>query len=332
MRYLVNTSKDPYFNMALDEFVLEKMDLPAPVFFLWQNSPSVIIGMNQNAYAEVNIPYLEENGINLVRRVTGGGAVYHDLENLNYTIVGRSRDLEKDYPGYLNFMVNALRTLGVPAELSGRNDILVDGRKCSGYAKRVYKDRLMVHGTLMFDVDLEKLSKALAVPGSKLSAAGISSVRSRVANLKEFLPDVKDIQEFQRRLQAIMSRSSDGTIDEEVPLTPEDLAEVEKAADSKFRTWEWIYGRSPKAEFLTKKKFKCGTVEVSYSINHGIITSIRFGGDYLGNLPVDELEKRIEGVRDIPSELLKTLENGNPAGDYFDGMTNEELVSLIAGE
>ena len=141
MKYLQNNSTDPHFNMAFDEFCLEHLKADEPVFYLWQNRPSVIIGLNQSAYAEVNLPYLQEKGIVLARRVTGGGAVYHDLQNLNYTITGRICDLETDYPAYVETMARALRSLGVPAELSGRNDILVDGRKCSGYAKRMSKDR-----------------------------------------------------------------------------------------------------------------------------------------------------------------------------------------------
>lgn len=329
MRYLLNPSKDPYYNMAFDEFVLENMDLDCPVFYLWQNSPSVIIGMNQNAYAEVNIPYLEKQGILLVRRVTGGGAVYHDLQNLNFTIAGKSRDLERDYPGYLHFMVDAIRSIGVNAELSGRNDIMVDGRKCSGYAKRVFKDRLMVHGTLMFNVNLEALTDALAVPGSKLSAAGIASVRSRVANLKDYLPGIRDIGEFQEKLFDIMSSNSHGGKDTEVSISDEQKSRIEALADSKFRTWEWIYGRSPAGEFLQRSKFSCGTVEVSFSLNHGLISLIRFGGDYLGNLHVDELEKRLTGIRFLKEEILSTLASGHHAGEYFDGMTDEELAGFI---
>lgn len=151
MRYLRNTCTDPYFNMAFDEYALEQLPLDEPLFYLWQNKPAVIIGLNQDAYAEVDMNYLRANGIALVRRVTGGGAVFHDLGNLNYTIVGRSTDLNRDYPDYARHVLHALQALGVDAELSGRNDILVCGRKVSGYAKRVYKDRLMVHGTLMYD-------------------------------------------------------------------------------------------------------------------------------------------------------------------------------------
>ena len=201
MRYLKNTHIDPYFNMAFDEYCLERLAIDEPVFFLWQNRPSVIIGANQEVHTEVNLDYLKENDIYLVRRVTGGGAVYHDFGNLNYTIVGSSDDLEHDYPEYTQYMVQALQKLGIPATMSGRNDILVEGRKVSGFAKRVCKNRLMIHGTLMFDVNLEQLTQALCPPESKLQSKGIASVRSRVANLCEYLPEITDISMFKQKLE-----------------------------------------------------------------------------------------------------------------------------------
>ena len=180
MKYVVNTCTEPQWNMAHDEFLLE--GLTETVFCLWQNRPSVIVGLNQNPYAEVDVQYLEAHHITLARRVTGGGAVYHDLGNLNYSIAGPIAQMEDKF----SLMACTLQQLGVPAALSGRNDILVDGRKCSGYAKRLSKNRMMIHGTLMWDVDLETLTRALAVPGSKLEAKGIASVRCRVANIKDY--------------------------------------------------------------------------------------------------------------------------------------------------
>ena len=167
MKFLTNFCTNPHWNMAFDEFVLEGVRATDPVFYLWQNAPAVIIGLNQSPYAEVNLPYLKEKGIVLARRVTGGGAVYHDLGNLNYSIAGPVSRMEEAF----EIVPGALRQLGVPAERTGRNDILVEGRKCSGYAKRLSKDRMMIHGTLMWDVDLDVLTEALRVPGSKLEAS-----------------------------------------------------------------------------------------------------------------------------------------------------------------
>ena len=321
MKYLLNDCTDACRNMAFDEYVLESLPLDEPVFYLWRNAPSVIIGLNQSAYAEVNLPYLESRGIALARRVTGGGAVYHDLQNLNYTIAGRSRDLNADYPEYLHLVVDALRAMGVSAELSGRNDIMVEGRKCSGYAKRVWKDRLMVHGTLMFDVDLEELMQALAVPGSKLDAKGIASVRSRVANLKDYLPQFGGILEFRDALHGILA-AGDG----EVMLSPAQQAEIDAMAEDKFRSWDWIYGRSPAAAFRASRKFPCGTVEISWSVEHGLLKDVHFGGDFMGNLPADGLAARINGTRFEKADILAALEG---AGNYFDGLEPGDLAELL---
>ena len=323
MKYLQNPSTDPHFNMAFDEFCLEKLQADEPVFYLWQNRPSVIIGLNQNAYAEVNLSYLQEKGILLARRVTGGGAVYHDLQNLNYTITGRIRDLEKDYPEYLSMMLRALQTLGLPAELSGRNDILVEGRKCSGYAKRVSKSRLMIHGTLMYDVDIDTLTEALATPGGKLTAAGVSSVRSRVANLKGYLPQFDGINSFKEALQGILAEN-----DEEIRLTEDQLAEIEADAAAKFRTWEWNYGHSPAADFQVGRKFSCGTVEASFSLKGGRIDNLRFGGDFLGNLPPDRIADALQGCRYARDGLLNALRN-EPISECFDGLDREALTELL---
>ncbi|MBQ9310520.1 MAG: lipoate--protein ligase [Bacteroidales bacterium] len=326
MKYIVNESNEARYNMAFDEYALQCLPLDEPVFFLWRNAPSVIIGLNQSAYAEVNLNYLDEQGISLARRVTGGGAVYHDLQNLNYTIAGKSSDLASDYPDYLHYVVNALRELGVPAELSGRNDIMVEGRKCSGFAKRVYKDRLMIHGTLMFDVDFEKLRKALSVPGSKLEASGVASVRSKVANLKEYLPQFDDILQFRDALHKILA-AGDG----ELVLDASQLAQIEAEANEKFRTWDWVYGRSPEAAFRASRKFACGTVEVFWSVVHGQLCNISFGGDFLGNLAPEGIAARLDGVRFEREHILRALSDGNGPSvqDCFDSLTAEELADLL---
>ena len=323
MRYLLNDCTDACRNMAFDEYVLESLPLDEPVFYLWRNAPSVIIGLNQSAYAEVNLQYLQSHGIALARRVTGGGAVYHDLQNLNYTIAGRSRDLNADYPEYLHMVVDALRQLGVPAELSGRNDIMVDGRKCSGYAKRVWKDRLMVHGTLMFNVDLSVLQDVLSVPGSKMAASGVASVRSKVANLKDYLPAFKDVLALKDALHGILA-GADG----EVILTDSQQAEIERIANEKFRTWDWLYGRSPEAQFRASKKFACGTVEVNWSVRHGLLEDVRFSGDFIGNLSAERLASCLDGLRYDKEAILAALQDAR-VREYFDGLDPKDLAGLL---
>lgn len=322
MKYLTLTSTDPHYNMAFDQYMLERPELPQPVFYLWQNRPSVIIGENQSAYSEVNLPYLEEKGIALARRVTGGGAVYHDLGNLNYTIVGRSRDLEADYPGYVHLVADALRSLGLSVELSGRNDILLDGRKCSGYAKRIWKDRLMVHGTLMFQVDLEELTKALSVPGSKFTTAGVASVRSRVVNLADYLPQGTSLHAFRADLQRILAQN-----DSKIVLLDTSKAEIARLANEKFRTDEWIFGHSPRTDFVRIRKFACGTVRADFSVKSGRIVNLRFSGDFLGNVPTLYLEEKLNGSPFSKAAIAEHLPDG--VSDYFDQMDLPTFLSFL---
>ena len=325
MRYIKNTSTNPYYNMAFDEYCLESLSIDEPVFFLWQNRPAVIVGFNQEVNTEVNLDYLKENGIDLVRRVTGGGAVYHDLGNLNYTIVGRSEDLERDYPEYASIMAKALQSLGVPATLSGRNDILVEGRKVSGFAKRVCKNRLMVHGTLMYNVDVDVLTKVLNPSNTKLQSKGIASVRSRVANLCEYLPNIPDIQTFSKQLEEILSHHYQDT---EYQLSEEDLANIQLLTDQKFATWEWNYGRSPKATLTHSARLACGTVEIHLTLAENRISSCRFGGDFLGNLPATDLESALIEVIYDTENIQKRLSSFT-ISNYFDGVAMEELIKLI---
>ena len=325
MRYIKNPSTNPYYNMAFDEYCLESLPIDEPVFYLWQNRPAVIVGFNQEVNTEVNLDYLKENGIDLVRRVTGGGAVFHDLGNLNYTIVGRSEDLERDYPEYASIMAKALQSLGVPATLSGRNDILVEGRKVSGFAKRVCKNRLMVHGTLMYNVDVDVLTKVLNPSNTKLQSKGIASVRSRVANLCEYLPNIPDIQTFNKQLEEILSHQYQDT---EYQLSEEDLANIQLLTDKKFATWEWNYGRSPKATLTHSSRLACGTVEIHLTLTESRISSCRFGGDFLGNLPATDLESALIEVIYDTENIEKRLSSFT-ISDYFDGVTVEELIKLI---
>lgn len=325
MRYLRNNNNDPYFNMAFDEYCLENLPIDEPVFFLWQNNPAVIMGLNQEVHTEVNLEYLEKKQIKLVRRVTGGGAVYHDLGNLNYTIVGKSDNLERDYPEYAGLMCRALQALGIPATLSGRNDILVEGKKVSGFAKRVCRNRLMVHGTLMYDVDLEQLTQALCPSAQKLQSKGIASVRSRVANLKDYLPDIKSIEELKGALENILSEHGK---DAEYALGEADLESIRRLAEEKYAQWDWIYGRSPKATLQRAERLACGTVEVNLTVVENRISMLRFGGDFLGNLPVADLEQALVGAPFETASIREILASKN-ISQYFDGVSADELVRLF---
>lgn len=232
MRFLRNDSTDPYYNMAFDEWCLEHPLEDAPVFYLWRNSPSVIIGTTQDAAAEVNLPFLKSQGILLVRRSTGGGAVYHDLNNLNYSFVGAVSRIDSSL---VELVAEGLRSLGVEAQVGGRNDIFVDGRKVSGYAKRIWRDRAIIHGTLMYDVDIDTLTRVLDTPESKLHRKGVASVRSRVVNLKDLLPSGMTLSGFETAMHDWFA-SGDG----EVFLPDEAAEEIMNISKTKYSMQEWI--------------------------------------------------------------------------------------------
>ena len=319
MRFLSNPSTDPYFNMAFDEYCLTQYSLPWPVFYLWRNRPSVIIGLNQNAFSEVNLEYLENNGILLARRVTGGGAVYHDLQNLNYSIAG-PRGLT---PGPV---VDALKRMGVPAEQGGRNDIFVEGRKVSGYARRVWQDRELIHGTLMYDVDMDALTQALNVPGSKMDAKGIASVHSRVANLKDWLPGSASVTDFAGRLHAQLAGDNAGTEPDRHMLEA-----VKKLADGKFSRWDWIYGHSREISLRRRARLACGTVEAGINLDKGRICELVFSGDFLGDEPSGFVSRRLKGVRLERQAILEALD-GCPVEKAFSGADAEDLADLLTGK
>lgn len=303
--------------MSFDEYCLQQYSSNESFFYLWQNSPAVIVGLNQNVYSEVNLDYLRQEGICLARRVTGGGAVYHDLKNLNYTFVGKDLSPQP--------IVDALKSLGINAELSGRNDIFVDGRKVSGYAKRVWKERELIHGTLMYDVDLDTLTKVLDTPSSKLQAKGIASVRSRVANLKEYLPADMSFEDFVAHLAAYLAGK-----DTQLELPEDAMEQIRSEAEQKFASWDWVYGRSKEADFQRRGRYACGTIELSLSLKGGCIDALRFGGDFVGEQDAAEFSARLLGLR-FERELVWEAVRACEVGRYFEGTSAEEIFALLIG-
>ncbi len=326
MRYLKNPSTNPYFNLALDEYAMKHIDCDEDFFFLWQNEPSVIIGKNQNTPEEINQKFIDEKGIKVARRVSGGGAVYHDIGNLNFTFV-----INVDDPGKVNYkkfvqpVIDALASMGVKAEASGRNDILVDGLKISGNAQRMANGKLMHHGTLMFDVDVETLVEALNVDPDKITSKGVKSVRSRVTNIKEHLPEGTTLQQFWDALQFYLSNEGK---DEEIILTDDDVAKIEYEAVNRFGTWDWIYGASPEFNLKNSKRFPGGRIEVLMHVTDGRIDSVRFIGDYLGIEDVEAIEQRMQGTRFNRADVTAVFEQFT-LNKYFGTITLDEILSVM---
>lgn len=326
MRYLINKSTDPYFNLALDEYAMKHIDIDEDFFFLWQNEPAVIIGKNQNTAEEVNQSFIDEKGIKVARRVSGGGAVYHDLGNLNFTFIINVDDPGKvNYKKYVQPIIDALKEMGVEAKASGRNDILIDGLKISGNAQRMANGKLMHHGTLLYDVDIRDMVKSLNVAPDKIISKGVKSVRSRVTNIKEHLPNSVDIFDFWDSLQYYLSNKGQ---DKEIVLTDEDIAKIEFEAVNRFGTWDWIYGASPEFDLENSKRFNGGEVNIKLNVENGHIKNIRFLGDYLGLKDVNTIEERLKNVRFNRADVEAVL-NDYDLKIYFGGITKDEILSVM---
>lgn len=317
MQYIALTSTDPCYNMAFEYWALRNLPKGESYFYLWRNRPSVIIGENQNPYTEVNLKFLSDNGITLARRTTGGGAVYHDLRNLNYSFIGEEVSVEP--------IVQMLRSLGVPAERTGRNDIFVEGRKVSGYARRFECDRWLVHGTLLYDVDLDTLRKALDTPYGKLSRKGVKSVKSAVANLRDYLPQISGVDEFRGRILDYFA-----PMDEYV-LNDSQSVRIEELNAYKFSSAQWIYGRFPEESLTREKHLACGTVQACVDLSDGKISSILFRGDFIGAKDTGPLSESLRGVQYSPEAVRHVLEKER-VEDYFDSVSLDQLVSLIISD
>jgi lipoate-protein ligase A len=323
-----NDSLDPRFNLALEEYVIKEMDPTKDYLILWQNAPSVIIGRYQNTLEEVNREYVEKHGINVVRRLSGGGAVYHDLGNLNYTFVTTSNDeIRNNFRRFTEPVIKALARIGVKAEHTGRNDITIDGKKFSGTAQYYYQDRVLHHGTILFDSDLQRVQEVLTVRADKIASKGIKSVRSRVTNVIDYMEERISVKEFQQLLEKLLleDRAEESYVYE---LSEQELARVNELRDARYATWEWNWGKSPKYNLKKGERFAGGYVEVLLDVDKGQIVNCKIHGDFFGKREVEELERLLVGVRHDPETLKDTLASVQ-FEEYMAGITREEFISCL---
>ena len=318
---------DPRINLAIEEYALKNLDIDETYLLFYINEPSIIIGKNQNTIEEINTEYVESKGIHVVRRLSGGGAVYHDLGNLNFSFI--TKDDGESFHNFRKFtepVVAALKSLGVNAELSGRNDLLAEGRKVSGNAQFSTRGRMFSHGTLLFNSEMDHVVSALKVKKDKIESKGIKSIRSRVANISEFLPEKINIQEFR---SLILKHIFEGKEDiPEYVLTEEDWEKIHQLSKERYQNWEWNYGKSPKFNLQHSHRFPVGSIDVRLEVNKGLIENCKVYGDFFGVGDVSDIETRLIGLRYEKSELEKALADLE-ISRYFGNITMEEFVNLI---
>lgn len=324
MFYLETGSTDPAYNLAFEEYVLNYRT-SGNYLILWQNSNAVIIGRNQNAEAEINRPFVEQHGIRVVRRNTGGGAVYHDLGNLNYSFITDFGDAETRSPDQFTVpVVRTLRDLGLDAQSSGRNDILVSGRKVSGTAQQLLKGRILHHGTLLFDSDSGMIAGALNPDPTKFQSKSIQSVRSRVGNIRSALAEDMDLPAFWAYLKTALAR--DGIVP--TSLSSDELAQVRTLKAKKYDTWEWNFGKSPKYQTCLRRRWDAGLLEIHLTVAQGILSQIQILGDFLSLTDLAPLETSLTGCACKEDAISAVLDRFD-LRECLGGITRDEFLKTI---
>ena len=327
MNYLNLTTTDPAFNLAVEEYVFDYLPKDRMYVMLWQNDNAIIIGKNQNTLAEINESFVQENGIRVVRRLSGGGAVYHDMGNLNFTVIADAQGENLDFGRFCALVVKALQKVGVRAEINGRNDMTIDGKKFSGNAQYLRQGRVMHHGTILFDSNASVLANALKVDEAKIQAKGVKSVRSRVTNVRPCLPVDMTLPQFRKILLDTILEEAPG---EEYILDEKDLAVVAKLKTDRYDTWQWNYGHSPECTLHKKGRVEgCGTVEAFITLREGKISQVVFRGDFFGVADPEQLASRLIGCRPDRASLEDRL-SGTDVSRYFMGLTVTALVGILA--
>lgn len=327
MIYLESKSNDPAYNTALELYAFQELAKEDNVFFLWINKPCIVVGKNQNTRQEIDQKYCDEHGIQIVRRVSGGGAVYHDYNNLNYTIISnKDSEADFDFKSMSQPVLNALADMGVDAQFTGRNDLQIGDQKFCGNAQYIKGKRVMHHGCMMFDVDVSVLSKALTVSKDKYESKGKTSVRSRVTNIKDHLEDKSlTVHDFLNKLKEHMYKTYDM---KEYILTEEDEEKIRAIKAEKNDSWDWVYGSNPDFNVQRKRKLPAGKVEANINVIHGIIEDIKFFGDFFGVKDVAELANMLKGVKYDRESISQVLYKIN-IKEYFMGVSNEEAIDVL---
>ena len=325
MFYIKNSCNNPYYNLAFEEYVFYNIAPDEEILVLWQNEPSVIVGKYQNTIEEINSDYIEKNSINVVRRNTGGGAVYHDLGNINYSLIVPVDNLLFDFKTFTDPLVKTLQSLGINAEQLGRNDVTIDGQKFSGNAQFHANGRLLHHGTILFNSNLSNVSEALRVKPLKIESKSIKSVRSRITNILPHLKNPISIEEFKNAFLAEMRKA--GTLTE-YTLSDEDLAVIDSLAKEKYLSWDWNYGKSPACTLIKTSRFDCGCVDFHLDIKAHKINELYIYGDFFCSHNLKDFTDMFKGVPYTRASVKEVLSKTD-ASLYFQNLSDEEIINAL---
>ncbi|HDT7284925.1 TPA: lipoate--protein ligase [Enterococcus faecalis] len=333
MIFVPNENNDPRVNLAIETYLLTEMPLDEPILLFYINEPSIIIGRNQNTIEEINKEYVDEHGIHVVRRLSGGGAVYHDHGNLNFSfIMPDDGNSFRDFAKVTQPIIQALQDLGVEgAELKGRNDLVINDMKFSGNAMYATNGRMFAHGTLMFDSDIDEVVNTLKVRKDKIESKGIKSVRSRVTNIKPFLSEDKQemtTEEF--RQEILLKIFGVDSIDQvkTYELTDQDWAAINKISEQYYRNWDWNYGKSPAFNLERRHRFPIGSIEMKMNVADGAIQEIKIFGDFFGLGEIKDVEDILTGVKYDKASLEEVIDQID-VKKYFGNIEKEDLLGLI---
>ena len=328
MIYIESRNTNPHHNLALEQFVFEKPGDENDCFMLWQNNNSIIIGRHQNTLEEIDSDFVKENSITVARRLSGGGAVYHDMGNLNFTFI-TAADKQKglDFSAFCEPVRKALCSFGVPVELSGRNDMTVEGKKFSGNAQYIKDGKVMHHGTILYDSDLQVLSHALKPGSDKIESRGIKSVKSRVTNIRPYMKTDMPVTDFWAALKNYFCEAFDM---QDFVLTPEHIAEVEKLREGIYSQWSWNYGNSPPYSVHKVRRIEgCGKIEILLDVEkEGIIRNAAFYGDFFGNRELSELVKALIGLH-LEYNEIKTALDRLDISEYIYNLKENDFLDLL---
>ena len=326
---------DPRTNIALETYLVENRLTDQPLLLFYINEPSIIIGRNQNTVEEVNQRYVEEHGIHVVRRMSGGGAVYHDLGNFSYCFIQEEHGPARDFSVFTRPVIEALHQMGVTgAKLEGRNDLLIDGKKFSGNAMYIRNGRMTAHGTILYDADLDAVTAALKPRADKIESKGIKSVRSRVTNIRPYVADAYqhlNTREFRDHLLLRIFGVNSRADVPEYTLSTDDWAQVAAIRAERFANWDWNYGRSPDFTSERYHKYPQGAVDFRFNVEQGgNIKEIKIYGDFFGVGDIADVEQRLTGIpyrRDAIAAAFADIDTAL----YFGGIAAKDLIDQLVG-